>query len=147
MWSIKSRHNNPLRARTCQLTFGLTSTCLQTEVNDRQVSLGVMCDQHIESSRDCWLSILELPLKINSYPNSSWCWVVLFNNISLPLNHHGFFWSQSWNDCLTAAVIYLCYSTFSLSCNTRQFIPLIFNLLDLFLLSRYIFIFFLAFPF
>ena len=38
-----------MRARVCQPTSGLTSTCPQTELNDCTASLGVTCGEHVES--------------------------------------------------------------------------------------------------
>ena len=40
---------SPLRARAYQLTAGLTSIYLQTEVKDHTASLGVIYGQHVES--------------------------------------------------------------------------------------------------
>ena len=56
--------NIPLRTRTCQLTVGLTSTCLLIGVNDHPTTLGVMCAQYIASPSHCWLFG---PLQIKSW--------------------------------------------------------------------------------
>ena len=51
------------------------STCPQAEVKDHSASVGVTCDQHVESSSCCWLSRTGLPLHIKKDPNSSRCWI------------------------------------------------------------------------
>ena len=59
-------HYSPLRARASQPTAGLTSDFPQTEVKDHTPSLGVTCDQHVESPSRCWLFRQESSLKIYS---------------------------------------------------------------------------------
>jgi hypothetical protein len=56
--------------RTWQPTANLTPICPQIELNEHQASVGVTSGQHIESLNR-WTSSPELPLQINSYPNSS----------------------------------------------------------------------------
>ena len=47
--TITPRLHSPLTTRSYQ-TAGLTSTCPDTEVKDRQVILEMICGQYIESS-------------------------------------------------------------------------------------------------
>ena len=69
--NILPRLCNPLRARTYQPTLGLTSTCPQKDVKDHPTTLGVSCDQHVDSPSHYSICRPELPLKNRSYPNSS----------------------------------------------------------------------------
>ena len=55
--------------RTCQLTVGLTFTCLQTEVNDHLSCLEVTWSAY------WWFFKSELPLQMSSYQNFSRCWI------------------------------------------------------------------------
>ena len=62
---------SPLRTSASQPTADLTFTCLKTEVKDHPISLGVTYGQHVELPGRCWLSKLQLPTQIISYPNYS----------------------------------------------------------------------------
>ena len=60
----------PLRSWAYWPTAGISSTYLQKEVKDHSASLGANSGQHVEFSSRCWVSRLELPLQIDSYPDS-----------------------------------------------------------------------------
>ena len=55
------RFYNSLRARATQLTARLTSTCCQTEVQDKLANLAIGCGQHVDSHQRCCLFQTGLP--------------------------------------------------------------------------------------
>ena len=80
-----SERNSPMRARSCQLTTGLTSICSQAELSDLSASLGVTCSRHVKTPSRCCLSARELSLQI---PHDSGLALIPYTDLKL-FSQHG----------------------------------------------------------